>query len=645
MRKGTAVGRGTRLVTAAVAVALVGALLCPGPATWAQSAPVLEGTVRDAASGDPVVGAHVAVLRTTDFGLVAGALAGPDGAFTVRGLPVGSYFLYLVDPSGVHAAGFHGAPTAVATTATGRTAVEPLMNRRIGALTGTVTSDGTGTPIPGAWVALLSAATGRPEAGAVAGADGGFHLDDVAVGHHLVVVVDPAGGHRPEFHDDAASITTATTIEVTPGSTTRITPALAPVTPPGASTSSLTGHVTESETGTPIAGAWVVALDSGTLALAGGARALADGAYTLPLPTGRYLVEIVDPTGAHAVEWYDERDPSGLASATPVQVEGTVGLDEDLAVTTGTVAGTVREDESTDPVTGAWVFAIGPTGVRATTTGTNGAYRIDGLAPSTYRTAVVDASGGRGLEYSGDSPDYAGAAPVAVSAGATALADTSLAPLRCGAPLAPTPCLPTFPTPLAGPGWSRYSIATGAHSATVTRGSQATNPLAGFSTASGRRYHFLFDASAAYVLTNPTQPEDQFDWNKLPGLSDCGALDLSQNGWMFGWRWRTDLSPRRLEITAYANNDGAHLTPPTPLVTLTQAQLDQPVPLWFELAVSADRQRYEFRVAGPGSRSASSTLPRQCPTGSTTALKWASGFYFGGTSTAPSPISGWIAEG
>ncbi len=147
------------------------------------------------------------------------------------------------------------------------------------------------------------------------------------------------------------------------------------------------------------------------------------------------------------------------------------------------------------------------------------------------------------------------------------------------------------------------------------------------------------------MLTNPTQPEDQFDWNKLPGLSDCGALDLSQNGWMFGWRWRTDLSPRRLEITAYANNDGTHLTPPTPLVTLTQAQLDQPVPLWFELAVSADRQRYEFRVAGPGSRSASSTLPRQCPTGSTTALKWASGFYFGGTSTAPSPISGWIAEG
>ncbi len=580
-------------LAAMAAVATLAAVIAPAaPSATAQAIPVLAGTVRDATGGEPVASAHVAALRATDFGLVAGTVAGPDGAFTLTGLPAGSYFLYLIDPSGMHAAGFDGAPTAVTTAASGTTTVDARMTRRFGALAGSVTSEGTGAPVPGAWVAVLSATTGRPERGSVAGPDGSFRIEDVTVGGHFVVVVDPTGAHRPEFHDGADGIGAAGLVEVLAGTTTSIAPSLVPTPPPGADGSSLGGRITEVGTGAPISGAWVVALDAATLSFVGGASTDGDGDYSLALPTGRYLVEIVDPTGRHEVEWYDEQGPAGLADATALDVEGAVALDEDLDATTATLTGTVREDESGDPVPSAWVVAIGPEGVRATTSDAAGTYRIDGLDPSNYRTAVVDAIGGRGVEYSGDSPDYAGASVVPVTAGATATADTWLTPLRCGAAHAPTPCMPTVATPLAGPGWSRYAIATGAHSATVTRGAQASAPLAGFSTAAGRRYHFLFDASAAYVLTNPTQPEDQFDWNKLPGLSDCGDLDLSQNGWMFGWRWRTDLTPRRLEITAYANNAGTHLTPPAPLVTLTQAQLEQPVPVWFELAISADRQRY-----------------------------------------------------
>jgi hypothetical protein len=37
------------------------------------------------------------------------------------------------------------------------------------------------------------------------------------------------------------------------------------------------------------------------------------------------------------------------------------------------------------------------------------------------------------------------------------------------------------------------------------------------------------------------------------------------------------------------------------------------------------------------------SFPRRCSS-STSSLKWAAGFYFGGTSTAPQQIRGWILE-
>lgn len=208
-------------------------------------------------------------------------------------------------------------------------------------------------------------------------------------------------------------------------------------------------------------------------------------------------------------------------------------------------------------------------------------------------------------------------------------------------------CLPAHPKPAPGPGWSKYTVAQGAHSASVSVGSSATRPLAGFTNKARRAYHFIFDSSARYVITDPVQPEDQFDWNKLPGLSDCGDIDLSRNGYMFAWRWRTDTSPRRLEITAYANNNGVHLTT-DPIVTFTAATVDARKPMWFDLSIDQDTSRYRFLVQwyGPTDEVVEKIvyLPRQCPSTGTGGLKWASGLYFGGTSTAPQTITGWINE-
>ena len=202
--------------------------------------------------------------------------------------------------------------------------------------------------------------------------------------------------------------------------------------------------------------------------------------------------------------------------------------------------------------------------------------------------------------------------------------------------------------PSPHPGWSKYTIAVGAHSASVDQNGAPKAPIAGFTSVAGRSFDFIFDSTAKYTITAPTQPGDQLDYNKLPGFSNCVTTDLSQNGAMFGWRWRLDTSPKRLEIVHYANNNGTHLYPSAPLVSLTEAEVDGQSPLLYEVAIGgANNSKYLFHVQGTiGTRSINvfAEHPRQCPSTSPASTKWASGFYFGGTSTAPSEITGWMVE-
>lgn len=198
------------------------------------------------------------------------------------------------------------------------------------------------------------------------------------------------------------------------------------------------------------------------------------------------------------------------------------------------------------------------------------------------------------------------------------------------------------------PGWALATIPPGAHPATITLNGAPRAPLAGLVSVGSRRYDFIFDATAMYRITSPVQPDDQLDWNKLPGLSDCGQLDLSRDGLMFAWRWRLELTPPVLELTAYANNAGVHLTPAQPLATLDEADLRSETPLTYELSIGGpNRDQYLFHLSGTIRGRAIDVRgqhPRRCAGSSTSTFKWAGGFYFGGTSTAPQRITGWIVE-
>ena len=195
--------------------------------------------------------------------------------------------------------------------------------------------------------------------------------------------------------------------------------------------------------------------------------------------------------------------------------------------------------------------------------------------------------------------------------------------------------------------WALYTIMPGAHGALLTTTGAGDPPSSFTSGASGRDYDLAFDGSAIYTITKPVEPGDQLDWNKLPGLSDCGTIDLAADGVMFGWRWRLDTVPNVLEVTAYANDAGKHLTPPQPLLTLDAGDLASVTPLRYRLTM--DGALYRFAVTGTmrgRTIDATAILARRCATTPPSGLsvQWAAGFYFGGTSTAPSAITSRIFE-
>lgn len=394
--------------------------------------PGVSGTVTSSGSGSAVGGAWVAVLRTSDFSIEAGAVADGSGNFAAA-VPPGSYYLYVVDPSGAHTPGFHGAPTTVTVTATAlvKTDADPQMAPTRGAVAGTVTEAGSGAPIGGVWGLALSGAaanTGATEVVVTANGSGQLTLPGLRPGNHFVGYVDPTGAHVTRFYPNSPNVPDSTFVAVTAGGATAANVSLPAQTPVGTG-STVSGTVTEQGTDTPLAEARVVALRASDYSMVRGAVTNASGEYSLDLAAGPYKLAFLDAAGGHDMEWYDNQPSTGLGSAATVTAPGTA--DAALDATTGTLAGVVLNDPSDDPaerpVEGAWVIAIGSAGmVGGAVTALDGSYTISNLLPGAYRATIVDPNGGRTQEYFDNAADYAGAALINVTAGATAYAGASL---------------------------------------------------------------------------------------------------------------------------------------------------------------------------------------------------------------------------
>ncbi len=171
------------------------------------------------------------------------------------------------------------------------------------------------------------------------------------------------------------------------------------------SSGSISG-VVENESGNPIQGAWVYAYgESGK-----GAHTGADGSYSITsLVAGGYVLSA--EASGYATEYYD--NVYAWSSATLVMVADLNDTpNTDFTLGPGVSISGVAEDESGDPIAGAWVCAEGDS-FGDYYTGADGIYVITDLAPGSH-TVWVEASG-YASEYYDDVYDLSAATPVPVT--------------------------------------------------------------------------------------------------------------------------------------------------------------------------------------------------------------------------------------
>lgn len=284
------------------------------PATAAAAGTLTGG------SGGPLAGGWVATAGVD--GVVA-TTTGEDGSWVMEGLAAGPRLFVFADPSGAHVPEFfddrHGAAPDIVDLAAGTTIqvdadlAAATAPGSATTLSGTVTDEVTGDPVPGAWVAVVDAASYQFVAGTTANADGVYSVG-LPAGSYRVEVIDPSGSRDGQWHADAplSDPAAATPVATQPGPATVVDVALTPA------TGTIGGAVTV-DGGGPLAGVWVAALNANTGAFAGGTVTVGDGTYTLDgLAPGNYLTVYFDPTAAHGFEWHDNAPTITAAIPTTI---------------------------------------------------------------------------------------------------------------------------------------------------------------------------------------------------------------------------------------------------------------------------------------------------------------------------------------
>lgn len=284
----------------------------------------VDGTVVEDGTGDPVAGAWVIALDGATGAPRTGTATDASGHYHLGGLPAGDHLLAFVDPAGGHAAEFFdgattgGAATTLHVTAgTTLTADGSLAEQPTVPATATLTGQVRGEGITQGYrllanvgVIALSASDFHLAGATVTGTDGTYSLA-VPPGAYKVIFLDGRGWHDAEWYDNRPYDQLAAADSVTAPGT--ISPSLF------RRTGRILAGARDGGTGEYLGGIWILAI--GPSGVSGSCTTtVAFGSCAVEgLTAGTYQVLYLDPTGAHAAEYWrgrrapDNRDPVNLA--------------------------------------------------------------------------------------------------------------------------------------------------------------------------------------------------------------------------------------------------------------------------------------------------------------------------------------------
>jgi hypothetical protein len=316
----------------------------------------ISGQVTDAVSGLPLQNIRIHAENATSGTYVAGGYTDANGDYLiVENLATGTYNVTASDPEG-H---LDKTVSGIAVTAGVEVKGVNLALKRSGIISGKVTDAVSGLPLQSIVIRAQNATGGTLFGGqyATTNASGNYRINmNLATGTYNVTAWFPEG------HLDK----TVSGIAVTAGVEVTVDLALTP-------SGIISGRVTATSGGAPLAGASVVAMSESYM---GGATTNATGYYKIlsGLGNGTYMVmasyseQYGQVMGVDVVE----------GSETP---NVNIGIDvEPSGIITGKVT-----DTSSEPITSALVMAQGTAGSGEAYTDVNGSYVISsGLGTGTY---------------------------------------------------------------------------------------------------------------------------------------------------------------------------------------------------------------------------------------------------------------------
>ncbi len=376
----------------------------------------VEGTLTIVGGSAPFVSAQV----IGPDGRVSGFVPpDDDGHYKIEGLPTASYLVAAsgfgvttVLYDGVECLGDvytcpldEGTPVAVAVE-TAVSGIDFALDR-LGAITGTVTTLGTGLPIPNTLVNLW-APEGFSQDFAQTDETGFYQIDPISPGTYFVTVED--FGHLGQLYDglrcdnppDDCDPTGGTPVIVTVNTTTTIDVAM-PRRPMGSISGTVVSEaVVGEDTGDPIPFIDLTVWDSdgNQISFPFGSTDL-EGHYEVAgLDPGTYFVTAHSRSGDFIDELYEDL-PCPFPGCDPTTGTPVVVLDETATTNIdfvldrlGVISGSIRDAVIGRRIDGsARVWNTEGNFAGSAPTDGDGNYRIEGLSPGTYFVDTIDSEG------------------------------------------------------------------------------------------------------------------------------------------------------------------------------------------------------------------------------------------------------------